>query len=686
MDRARVRGRVPAAEEGRKKERQKGRDEEGGKRDAEDCGEDRSKEEGEARSRMTLAARSISIALAVCIAACGAGTAPAGGTAVAPAPLVLPPAASAAATAAPARAHCVPQERSLLTHAVDDFLSEGQLSSAVDKTLEAQRKDPRDLAPERLRRAESHLAAELVAETVRLLAENGMVTLAQAAPFPTNVPPPPPTGHVAALMNATFGGPAPKIRTETISLDASGAANNVYAEHDLHSLRDTALIDPGIPRDLNGARLARAFFHGDHTVATYWSGVDLSTIVVSREGAKPRGYSFGPQRDLDIEDARLVDRVLVVTFAYNAYAPSAIMRSSFIVAYDADTGQVIHATSTWPRLTRAFVDYGGALGANGAPKPPALEETDALLSHTGDDDRCWAEHAIVALSKRDATAMRAAVGNFTGTARALVALNAELLEASNEIATRPKELDLSRARLVAVTSSPDRAVVNHATNPLPAKARTLREKSKQKIDDPTKTPPTTYDPRYPFDTSQKTELPSGARPDIPLSFGGRRLAFISESNGKLLLSYGERYVAVVSGTNVDYVLDTNPEGLLKGDDQWFQDLHDAKVEGDVVYICRGYNSNLPRKGTVSAIDARTGDVMWRSENLVCGGVLALVGDYVVTGYGAVDRPYAVKLLRRADGKTVQTIPHYGAALDFVVDGDEVTMRTFVDQLTYRLSP
>jgi hypothetical protein len=46
--------------------------------------------------------------------------------------------------------------------------------------------------------------------------------------------------------------------------------------------------------------------------------------------------------------------------------------------------------------------------------------------------------------------------------------------------------------------------------------------------------------------------------------------------------------------------------------------------------------------------------MWRSESFVCGGVIAL--------------------------------PHYGAALDFVVDGDNVTMRTFVDQLTYRLAP
>jgi outer membrane protein assembly factor BamB len=107
----------------------------------------------------------------------------------------------------------------------------------------------------------------------------------------------------------------------------------------------------------------------------------------------------------------------------------------------------------------------------------------------------------------------------------------------------------------------------------------------------------------------------------------------------------------------------------------------------VLYACRGYNAWLAgRKGIVTAIDAATGELRWRSDAKVCGGGLDLIDDYVVTGYGAADTPYAVKLLRRADGSLAQSLPLFGAILEFSVSGNDLVASTYKHRVTYVLLP
>jgi hypothetical protein len=181
-------------------------------------------------------------------------------------------------------------------------------------------------------------------------------------------------------------------------------------------------------------------------------------------------------------------------------------------------------------------------------------------------------------------------------------------------------------------------------------------------------------------------LPSGARSDIPTSYAGEPIRVIVESGGKLLLVYGPRYAAVVDGTKVDAILDLDPPSLpLSKEDRLFSDVHEVVYADGVAYVCRGYNGWLrSRKGYVTAVDVATGALRWRSPAQTCGGILALVGDYVLTGYGEDVMPYQLKLLRRYDGTVVQSIRNDGAALDILVDGDRAVVETYKHLITFKL--
>jgi hypothetical protein len=255
-------------------------------------------------------------------------------------------------------------------------------------------------------------------------------------------------------------------------------------------------------------------------------------------------------------------------------------------------------------------------------------------------------------------------------------------------------LDLARAPRVHLKDAPSIAKAPKPVGNKPAKARLLKQTSK--VPDNAalartnaKTPPR-WDPSRPSElrSSMTHHLPEGARADIPLSFEGKPLGVLSESGGKLLLLYGGRWLAVVDGKNVEQILDFDPPDLpLTEDERSFADVEQAVFRDGVVYACRGYNAwQKTRKGIVTAVDAATGMMRWRSDVKVCGGVLTLLGEWVVTGYGAIDTPYAIKLLRAHDGVTVQSLPLFGAAIELYPSGDTVVAITYKDRVTYALSP
>lgn len=258
------------------------------------------------------------------------------------------------------------------------------------------------------------------------------------------------------------------------------------------------------------------------------------------------------------------------------------------------------------------------------------------------------------------------------------------------------KLDLEHAPLVNLKAAQAKATAPKPIGTKPAKTRTLKQTHKvpdnaalARVNGKT---PARWDPSRPSEirASMAHQLPEGARTDIPLSFKGKDLGVISESGGKLLLLYAGRWLAVVDGKKVEQVIDFDPPDLpLTEDERSFSDVEQAVYRDGVVYACRGYNAWLKtRKGIVTAIDAATGELRWRSDVKVCGGVLVLLDEYVVTGYGAVDTPYAIKLLRAHDGSTAQSLTLFGAAIEMYPDASASTVVaiTYKDRVTYELLP
>lgn len=251
-------------------------------------------------------------------------------------------------------------------------------------------------------------------------------------------------------------------------------------------------------------------------------------------------------------------------------------------------------------------------------------------------------------------------------------------------------LDLWHAPRVSLRASPPQATVQSPIGARPPKPRTLTEIARVADGAPLKRAearPAPYDPRRLNEVHDTpATLPPGARADIPTSFFEEPLRAISESGGRLLLVYGPRYLAVASGKKVEAMLDLDPPELrLTENDRLFSDVHSAVYQDGVTYVCRGYNGWLrSRKGYVTAVDVATGEMRWRSPAQTCGGVLAVVDEYVITGYGEDVMPYALKLLFRADGTVAQSIRNKGAALDFLVDGSRVVVETYKHRITYEL--
>ncbi len=253
-----------------------------------------------------------------------------------------------------------------------------------------------------------------------------------------------------------------------------------------------------------------------------------------------------------------------------------------------------------------------------------------------------------------------------------------------------RALDLASAPRVALRASPAQASAPKPIGSRPANLRTLKEKAK--VLDPApleranaRTPP--YDPlRLNEIKETPPALPKGARADIPLAHAGAPLHAISQSGGKLLLVYGARYIAIAGDEKVEQILDMDPPELsLTEKERAFSDVHQVVYSEGIAYVCRGYNGWFrSRKGYVTAVDVATGEMRWRSAAQTCGGTLALIGEYVITGYGEDIMPYALKLLRRADGSSVQSIRNDGAALDFLVDGESVIVETYKHRITYEL--
>ncbi len=196
---------------------------------------------------------------------------------------------------------------------------------------------------------------------------------------------------------------------------------------------------------------------------------------------------------------------------------------------------------------------------------------------------------------------------------------------------------------------------------------------------------------------------------IPKAFGTAGLSRVVESDAHVLVTYGDRYLAVFDNERklvrmLDLFLLLYPESHVRrapikvgelrvttSEGSATSDLsvkdrgprHDvqwADVRDGVLYLSTRYNGYAKEvKGQhaqISAIDLTTGDVLFRSDPLTSNGAdFLLVDGGIITGYGFTSEPDFVFCLDAKTGKTVQKIPVPSAPEHFA--WDEASRRVFV---------
>jgi hypothetical protein len=189
-----------------------------------------------------------------------------------------------------------------------------------------------------------------------------------------------------------------------------------------------------------------------------------------------------------------------------------------------------------------------------------------------------------------------------------------------------------------------------------------------------------------------TVLPAGLD-TVPPRYGLEHLRGVYSSDNRVLLNYGGRYLVSVDGRKVESVVDA--EALRhppKANPQWaefaVQDITHALREGDTLYVCNGGGSYardvFGKKGFVTALDARTGALRWRSAPLTCGATLVLTGDHLITGYGFTAEPDFLHVLRKADGKAVARHVLPSGPSSLTLEGDALVVDTYGGNLKFSL--
>lgn len=163
--------------------------------------------------------------------------------------------------------------------------------------------------------------------------------------------------------------------------------------------------------------------------------------------------------------------------------------------------------------------------------------------------------------------------------------------------------------------------------------------------------------------------PGNLPPSIPPNYGKFLLVQAVRQADLNILFYGTdysggRFVAVqrAQGGEIVQLLDFDAWQFApdaEPGERMFVDQRAmwAAVEGEVLYVSHGHRtyarSSKGKNAYISALDLKTGELLWRSAPLVANAAnFVIVGGHIVTGYGFTAEPDFLYVLERATGKTV----------------------------------
>ena len=103
------------------------------------------------------------------------------------------------------------------------------------------------------------------------------------------------------------------------------------------------------------------------------------------------------------------------------------------------------------------------------------------------------------------------------------------------------------------------------------------------------------------------------------------------------------------------------------------EVQDLRVADGIVYFneaCQSYSAEARgRCSALVAVDAASGELRWRSANLISNNRFLVLGDWIVSGYGFTAERDVLVLVRRSDGEVVQRVRLAKSHEDLWVDDD-----------------
>ncbi len=182
---------------------------------------------------------------------------------------------------------------------------------------------------------------------------------------------------------------------------------------------------------------------------------------------------------------------------------------------------------------------------------------------------------------------------------------------------------------------------------------------------------------------------------IPLVYGKARLQQAINHGDHIVLFYGERYVVLMEADGSPLAaydfgawtwaprLDQDWGQFADAEPRWAQLVGDTLI---ITHAHRTYaSSSKGINAFVTALNYKTGELLWRSQPLVSNSVnFLLIDGHLVTGYGFTKEPDFVYVLDVADGATKSKIKVKSGPDYFIRKGSKLFVRTYDTNYEFEL--
>lgn len=106
----------------------------------------------------------------------------------------------------------------------------------------------------------------------------------------------------------------------------------------------------------------------------------------------------------------------------------------------------------------------------------------------------------------------------------------------------------------------------------------------------------------------------------------------------------------------------------------------AAIENNVLYVSTGhhtYSQDAPHTGYITAIDWKTGEVLWKTAPQVCNSRnFEIIGNVIICGYGFTDENDYLYILNKFNGEVLKRIPLKSQAEYLVAKNAVLYVRTY----------